>query len=149
MSKGPTICARWDGERLTYAAPIDLAELRKMEPCLFILKPYRGATDKQLRYLNVIVNLAVENSPVPTSREGILHAVKHIYGWYTDSTEVMPDGRVIVEVRSTADLDREELARFIDQTADFICTQVCPGMDPALLKREGEAQSRPNDRGRR
>lgn len=69
----------------------------------------------------------------------------------TDAADLLTRlaARVVVEVRSTADLDREELARFIDQTTHFITTEVCPGMDPALLKREGEAHSRPNDRGRR
>jgi hypothetical protein len=136
------IVARWDGERLTYGAPIDLQALRRMEPCLFLLKPYRGSTEKQLRFLNVVVAEAVENAPEPTSREKILHTIKRRFGWFTDDTFVNTEtGEVTVEVRSTADMDREELKLFIDQVLTFITEEVCPGMDVGLLRKEAEAQS--------
>lgn len=140
--KGPTIVARWDGECLTYAAPIDLAALRKMEPCLFILKPYKGASEKQMRFANALAHRAAENSAVPTSRDRIMHEVKHRYGWFTNETVVEGD-RVIVEVRSMADLDREELSRFIEQLIVYICDEVCPGMDPSALRREAEGDAAP------
>ena len=131
------------GGRLEPAAWIDRQALAEMEEgALVTLTKYRPRSDAQNRYLHALLGKAADNAPEPWTIEKLKGEIKLRHGWY-EGARVEVDGSCYVALRSTADFTLEEMKTFCDQAEDFIVTEVCPGIDLSLLRKEAESETRP------
>jgi len=138
------IVARMEAGQLVPAAWGDRQELAKAEEgALFTLTKYRPRSDRQNRYLHALLKKGAESAATYWPEEKIKAEVKLANGWI-EGARVELNGVVYASVRSTADLNMEEMKLFIEQTKEYILTAVCPGMDESELEREVEADIAPS-----
>lgn len=148
MASRGQLVAKVEGGALVPAAWADRQAIAEAEEgCLFTLTKYRPRSDAQNRYLHALLGKAADNAPEPWTIERLKGQIKLRHGWF-EGARVEVDGSCYVALRSTADFTLEEMKAFTDQAEEFILTEVCPGMDLSLLRKEAEADVAPPRRVR-
>lgn len=143
MAARRQLVAKVEGGALVPAAWADRQAVAEVEDgTLFTLTKYRPRSDAQNRYLHALLGKAADNAPEPWTIEKLKGHIKLRNGWF-EGARVEVDGSVFTSLRSTADFTLEEMRLFCEQAEDFILTEVCPGMDLTLLRKEAEAEIAP------
>lgn len=147
MTRRAEIVVRVEGGRLVPAAGWDRDSIAALpEGALLSVTKYRPRTDKARRFLHAVMRLASDNAwDDRWTPERIKVTVKARGGW-VKGMRVEVDGSSLVEFRSVADLDADEMTRFIEQTLHLITTEICPGMDVDDLRREADSAVMPTAR---
>lgn len=143
MASRGQLVAKIEGGALVPAAWADRQAVAEAdEGTLYTLTKYRPRSDAQNRYLHALLGKAADNAPEPWTIEKLKGQIKLRHGWY-EGARMEVDGSCFVALRSTADFTLEEMKLFCDQAEEFILTEVCPGMDLSLLRKEAEAEIAP------
>jgi len=144
MARRAQIVVRIEGGRIVPASFWDRDILQGMaEGTLLSVSKYRPKSDRAVRFLHAIINKAAANAwDDKWTPETIKATIKARYGW-VEGARIEVDGTAVTQFRSIADLDAEELERFIQQTLDLIATEVCPGIDIVALRKEADDDIQP------
>lgn len=127
---------------LVMPARVDFEALSKLEDgALLEVYAYRPRSERQNRFIHVMLGIAAENSPGGWTAEAIKKAVKIKGGWF-DGVIVRKGKDLEYNFKSTGDFTKEQMTEFIDQCLNYIGETVCPGMDLTALRREAEDATR-------
>jgi hypothetical protein len=133
------ICV-WTGKALVAKANRDREALQRLEPgSLLEIDFFQHKTDEQSRYLHAMLRDAEDNSEAWTA-DGIKSELKWRLG-LVKGIGLRRNGETFVELKSTADFDKDEMVRFIEAAERMIETEILPGVDMNEVRLRAKAAS--------